>query len=62
MRITKKGKELLDKEVTLSQARTLLKFVNMTDAQLEHWSNLETREEVAEFLKTIEPYDTGGKK
>lgn len=62
MRITKKGKELASKEITSSQVETLLKFMNMTDAQLEHWSNLETREEVKEFLKEIKPYDIGRKK
>lgn len=57
MRITKKGKEVADKDFTPSQINTLLKFMNMTDEQLNHWSNLETREEVAEFLKTIDPLD-----
>ena len=63
MRITKKGKEFGDKELTNGQVTTLLKFMNMTDAQLEHWCNLGTREEVREFLKTIEPLSLskGGK-
>lgn len=55
MRITKKGKELASKEFSSKQVDNFLKFMNMTDEQLEHWSKLETREEVAEFLKTIEP-------
>ena len=62
MRITKKGKEFVNKELTNDQVTTLLKFMNMTDAQLEHWSILETREEVKEFLKQVEPYDMGRKK
>jgi len=62
MRITKKGKEFVNKELTNDQVTTLLKFMNMTDAQLEHWSILETREEVKEFLKQVEPYDMGRRK
>ncbi len=62
MRITKKGKEFGDKELTNGQVTTLLKFMNMTDAQLEQWCSLETREEVREFLKEVEPYDLGRKK
>jgi hypothetical protein len=62
MRITKKGKEVLDRELTNSEAMTLLKFMNMTDEQIEHWSKLGTREEVAEFLKTIEPLRLDRKK
>lgn len=45
----------MDRELTNKEAITLLKFMNMTDEQIEHWSKLGTREEVAEFLKTIEP-------
>jgi hypothetical protein len=62
MRITKKGQGVLDREFTNSEAITLLKFMNMTDEQLEHWSKLRTREEVAEFLKTIEPLRLDRKK
>ena len=62
MRITKKGKEFGDKELTNGQVTTLLKFMNMTDAQLEQWCSLETREEVREFLKEVEPYDLGRRK
>jgi hypothetical protein len=62
MRITKKGKEFGDKELTNGQVTTLLKFMNMTDAQLEQWCSLETREEVKEFLKEVEPYDLGRRK
>jgi len=62
MRITKKGKEFGDRELTNGQVTTLLKFMNMTDAQLEQWCSLETREEVKEFLKEVEPYDLGRRK
>jgi hypothetical protein len=62
MRITKKGRELADTDVISEQVNNLLKFLNMTDEEYALWSGLETREEVKEFLKQVEPYDLGRKK
>jgi hypothetical protein len=62
MRITKKGRELANTDVTSEQVNNLLKFMNMTDEEYALWSSLETREEVKEFLKQVEPYDMGRKK
>ena len=54
MKVTEKGKQLLDREkLSAPRAEFLLKFAFMSDEQFWKWSELETTAEARAFMEAI---------